>query len=224
MAGVTDPVILAFSCGKDSIGAWLMMRKYFKRIIPYYCYLAPDLSFVEEALRHYEDFFGTEILQLPHPSLYRLLNNLVFQAPENCHIVEEMDLPDINYEDIRRAVVADCGLAADTYVAQGVRTADSVMRRISASKHGVVNIREKKFFPIFDWNKKRLEESFRESGVRLPVDYEMFGRSFDGIDERFLRPIRDRFPGDYKKILEMFPLAELEIKRSDWRRRFYETG
>lgn len=32
MAQECDTAILAFSTGKDSIAAWLQMRKYFKRI------------------------------------------------------------------------------------------------------------------------------------------------------------------------------------------------
>jgi hypothetical protein len=71
--------------------------------------------------------------------------------------------------------------------------------------------------PIFDWNADRVAQCFRDERITLPVDYEMFGRSFDGIDERFLRPIHDRFPEDYAKILEWFPLADLELKRMDWR-------
>ena len=76
MAAECDTAILAFSTGKDSIAAWLQMRKYFKRIIPYYCYTVPGLTFVEESLKYYEDFFGTHICRLPHRSLARMLRNL----------------------------------------------------------------------------------------------------------------------------------------------------
>ena len=37
MAEECDTAILAFSTGKDSIAAWLQLRKYFKHIVPYYC-------------------------------------------------------------------------------------------------------------------------------------------------------------------------------------------
>lgn len=30
----TDTITLAFSCGKDSIGAWLALKPHFKRIAP----------------------------------------------------------------------------------------------------------------------------------------------------------------------------------------------
>ena len=82
MAQECDTAILAFSTGKDSIAAWLQMRRYFKRIVPYYCYSVPNLGFVERSLAYYEDFFGTHIYRLPHRSLYRCLRGLVFQPPE----------------------------------------------------------------------------------------------------------------------------------------------
>lgn len=48
---------------------------------------------------------------------------------------------------------------------------------------------------------------------QLPVDYKLFGRTFDGIDYRFLKPIKENFPRDYEKIITWFPLAELELFR-----------
>lgn len=221
VAGISDTVILSFSIGKDSIGAWLQMRKYFKRIVPYYFYLVPGLGFVETALKYYEGYFGTEIAQLPHPSLYRMLNNLVFQAPENCSAVEDAELEEHDYDNIVRTWKRDVGLGRDMFVAHGTRANDSLMRRTSVKKWGSLNPRRRTFMPIYDWNKARLKEFLIENNIKLAVDYEMFGRSFDGIDYRFLAPIRERFPADYKKILEYFPLAELEILRREWRERYY---
>ena len=39
MAGLCGGgTLLAFSCGKDSIVAWLKLRRYFRKIVPYYLY------------------------------------------------------------------------------------------------------------------------------------------------------------------------------------------
>ena len=88
MARECDTAILAFSCGKDSIAAWLQMRKYFKHIVPYYCYIVPGLEFVEKSLSYYEDFFGCHIYRLPHRSLYRFLRGMVFQSPPHVTKIE----------------------------------------------------------------------------------------------------------------------------------------
>jgi hypothetical protein len=221
MAERNDQVILAFSTGKDSVGAWLILRKFFRRIVPYYCYLVPDLEFVERSLRYYEDFFETRIERLPHPSLYRMLNNLVFQAPENCHIIEEMELPNIDYEDLHQSIIGEHGLPEGTFVAQGVRMVDSLMRRISLKRYGPINERKRNFFAVFDWTKAKLIEEIRAAGVGLSVDYRLFGRSFDGIDFRFLKPVAEEYPEDYRRILEMFPLAELEIRRREYREKYW---
>ena len=56
-------------------------------------------------------------------------------------------------------------------------------------------------------------EEFKAAKVRLPIDYLWFGRSFDGIDYRFLSILKQRAPADYKRVLQWFPMAEVEIMR-----------
>ena len=47
--------------------------------------------------------------------------------------------------------------------------------------------------------------------IKLPIDYQWFGRSFDGIDMRFLGPLREHSPKDYQTLLDWFPLADLQF-------------
>ena len=217
LAEKTDTVLLSFSLGKEGICSWLNLRKYFKKIIPYYLYTIPDLEFVNKSIDYFEQYFETKIIQMPHPSLFRMLNNFVFQSPANCKILEEMQLPNIDYEDIRENLIKDYALDAEIYIAQGVRRDDSLQRRMSIKKYGVLNSQRHIFYPIFDWTKQQMLDCFQENNIKLPVDYEMFGRTFDGVDYRFLKPIHDRYPADYQRIIEFFPLAELELKRREWR-------
>ena len=215
MAAECDTAIIAFSCGKDSIGAWLQMRKYFKRIVPYYCYLAPGISFVEESLKYYEDFFGTHIYRLPHRSVYRCLRHMVFQSPPHVTKIEGLELPGSEYDDgaIGDIIREIGGLPEGAYVGTGVRMADSPMRRVGIKTHGAINHNQKRFYPVYDWKKADLLREMDAAGVKLPVDYKLFGRTFDGIDYRFLKPIKDHYPEDYEKIIAWYPLAELELYR-----------
>lgn len=215
---ISPEVLLSFSLGKDSIAAWLQLRKYFRKVRPYYLYLIPDLEFVERELLYYEEWFQEPILRLPHPSLFRMLNNLTFQAPQQCRVIEDASLPSPTFDHCSRQAARAFGLSTNTFTANGVRCVDSLLRRASLKKWGSLNPRRRSFMPIFDWTMSQLIESFREASIRLPVDYEMFGRSFDGIDERFLRPIKDRFPDDYARILDWFPLADLELFRDELRK------
>lgn len=213
LAERSPTVLLAFSRGKDSIVAWLAMRDsgLFKRIIPYHMFLVPGLQFERESLDYFEQFFGTKIHEVPHPSLYRLLRNCVFQPPERLAILEAAGLPNIDYLDVIDELCADLGLGNEIMIADGVRCCDSPMRRLALAKYGP--IRRRKCSVAWNWNKARVMQTISAAGCKLPVDYAMFGRSFDGIDYRFLAPLRERFPEDYEKIRELFPLCELEFFR-----------
>lgn len=215
MASECDTAILAFSTGKDSIAAWLQMRKYFKKIVPYYCYVVPELGFVERSLKYYEDFFDCHIYRLPHRSLYRFLRGMVFQPPEHVTKIEALDLPGEEYDDTMIGeIIRDCAKLPDgAYTGTGVRAADSPMRMLAMKTHGAINRNGKRFYPVYDWKKDDLLKAFEESGVKLPVDYKLFGRTFDGLDYRFLKPIKEHFPEDYERILAWYPLAELELFR-----------
>lgn len=217
VAALSPEVLLSFSCGKDSIGCWAQVKRYFTRVRVFYMYLVPGLSFVEDALKYYEDKFQSEIVQMPHPSLYRMLTGLVFQTPERCGAIEEANLTTYSYDQCAREVMDYYGLPRTTFVAHGTRCVDSLQRRAAIKMWGALNPRRRTFMAIYDWTADRLTECFRDNGIRLPADYMMFGRSFDGVDDRFLGPIREMYPADYKRILEWFPLAQLELKRAEWR-------
>ena len=213
--------LLAFSTGKDSIVAWLKLRRYFRKIVPYYLYTVPGLQFVEKSLRYYEDWFGCHIIRMPHPSLYRMWNNFVDQAPENLRIIEEAMLP--HFTDWHT-----CDLIRQTdpalekaYMATGVRSADSIVRRQAMIKHGQTNHKDMKFFPVFDYKKEDMIRELEASGIALPIDYEWFGRSFDGIDYRFTSVLKEKAPEDFELIRQAFPLVELDLLRMQWRAEYH---
>lgn len=211
--------VLSFSAGKDSVGSWLHLRRHFEHVVPVYLYLVPGLSFVEEGLTHYEQWFGQRVIRMPHPSLYRMLNNLTFQAPEHCQVIEQLRLPNFDYDDAFRVAMEDIGLPPKTtWTAVGVRAVDSLNRWAAIKQYGPLVARRRVFYPIYDWRKARLVEEITREGCGLPMDYDLFGRSFDGIDWRFLLPLRDRYPDDYRRILDFFPLAEAEVFRMDVRK------
>ncbi len=212
----TDTIFLAFSAGKDSILAWLTLRPHFKRIIPIFQYLIPDLEFIEEGLRYYEDYFQTKIVRVPHVSLYRMLNNFVLQPPERWPIIQEFELPRLTQELLRDSVADDLGLPDGTWIAVGIRAVDNPQRLMSLRKHGPFNHKRRCFYPVWDVRKAELVDTLRKHQIQLPKEYRIFGRSFDGIDFRFLWGIREHFPRDYERILQWFPLADIGLARYEF--------
>ena len=217
IAEISDTILIGFSLGKDSIASFLTLKQsgVFKKIIPYYMYSIPDLSFINNSISYFENYFETHIYQLPHPSLYRMLNNLVFQSPENCEIIENFNFPNFTHEQLHTEFLKDLKLPQSTFTAIGVRACDSILRRITIEKYGCVNYKKHTFYPIWDWNLQKVKDCLHDNKIKIPVDYELFGRSFDGLDYRFLKPIKQRFPDDYEKILKYFPLAECELFRRE---------
>jgi len=99
--------------------------------------------------------------------MFRMLNNLTFQAPENCAVVEAADFDEPDYDRVIEMLRKELGLGRDAYTDQGVRAADSPNRRASIVRYGAINQKRRTFFPIWDWNKERLIAEIRAAGVKL---------------------------------------------------------
>lgn len=219
LAAEGRPVLVAYSGGKDAIACTLALIEAGVDVRLAHLYGIPGrepgkaLSFVEQGLTYTEEKLGIPVARYPHPSLYRKLRHLVFQPPERCALIEAAQLPQPGVQEMWTFIREDLGLPADTWVADGVRAADSPYRRASLATHGVMKPSTMKVSPIHDWVKFEWTACLDRWGWKLPPDYPMFGRSFDGIDYRFLAPMRDAYPDDYQRVLDWFPLAELELMR-----------
>lgn len=207
------PVLLAFSCGKDSLAAWCALRDAGIEVIPAYLWYLPHLSFVDEELEHYERLFGTRIHRYPHPSFYRMVAEGIDQTPARLRTIAELDIMEPSYEDTWAAIKDDLGLPQDTWVADGVRAADSIVRRASFVRNGVMKRTTHKVSPIADMLKAELMDLLDRHGVDLPCDYRIWGRSFDGIDYRFVEPMSRELLEDYAYLKRWFPLVDVELVR-----------
>ncbi len=200
--------LLSFSAGKDSLATWLALRPDFPRIVPVYCYLVPGLAWVEESLDYYEQWFGARIVRMPHPRLYAWLRSGLFQSPESLKLTSGRYWPHFTMDDVFRTVREDMGLPATTPTAIGVLASDTPMRRASCARTGPRNHTRRTWFPVYDWTGAARYETIRDSGCALPIDYQLFGRSFDGLQPLYLNAIAQHLPDDYARIREWFPMID----------------
>jgi hypothetical protein len=208
--------LLAFSTGKDALCAWVELRKYFTSITPVYYYMIPKLSFIEKSLKYYEDFFETKIIRLPNPNLHRMLNAGTFQTKNTWEIIGTYEFTGMNVkrEQLCEFVKADFNIDKQAYTAIGNRMFDNLQRYRSISKFGAINDKIKTFFPVYDYKIEDVVRSIKSvEGLKLPIDYSIWGKTFDGLDYRFIKPVKEKFPEDYEKIKNFFPLIDLEIMR-----------
>jgi hypothetical protein len=207
--------LLGFSRGKDSIVSWLQLRKYFKYIYPYYLTMIPEeLSFETESLAYYEKFFGCKILRFVSPSFSRMINEKVLQKPDNLPKLDAHGLLQrFDYQDVQNYVKDLHGLPLTLYTGLGVTMYDSFIRRNVIIKNGPINHTKREFYPIYDWKRSEIFEETQKAGILLPADYNVWGKTFDGVDYRFARGLKDNYPGDYAKMEVYFPLMDLEMIR-----------
>lgn len=217
------PVCVAFSGGKDALAAALALKNEGISIKLAHLYPVPGvnprqpLEFSRRYLDYCEDKLETKIHRYPHPGFYRLLNNYIFQAPEHLPSIFRAGIPTPTFEEMWEFIRADLGLDEDTWVADGVRASDSLVRRASIKKHGAMKTKGHKVSAIYDWLQGSVYDYIKDHNIDLAPDYEWFGRSFDGIYYRFIEPMSRFAPDDYQQVLKWFPLAELELIRHDIR-------
>ena len=207
------PVLLACSLGKDSLAAWCALEKDGIEVVPVYFWTIPNLPLIAENIATIEKVFGVKIHQAPHPRFFRMLSHFVLQPPQRLTSIQYMNIQPLDYEDMWPYIKEDLGLPPDTWVCDGVRACDSIQRRASLTKHGILKQTTHKACVIADWQKHEVMEALEERGIGLPPDYEMFGRSFDGLDERFMRPLKENRPQDFEIIKKWFPFVDADIYR-----------
>lgn len=205
-------VLLSFSRGKDSIAAYYQLRKYFSKIHLFHLLRVPDVRFVEDSLLYFENKWQTKIHRIIHPAFYRQINNFLFQTPERAAIIHQLALPNHTIDDFNNLIPIDLG-CPNSFVAIGNRQNDSQTRRMAIKRNGAFSDKKRTFFPIYDWTNEDIRKCLKENEVKLPIDYELFGRSWDGLHYQFTSQIKKHLPEDYNVVKHYFPLIDLEILR-----------
>jgi hypothetical protein len=205
-------VALSFSCGKDSIASWLYLRDRGIKVHPYFLDMCPGLPMTTKALEYYEDFFETKITVIAHPKLFPWIVDGLHQPHYRMAAIAKVGLPRYSTEDVMQAVSDEIG-NPNIWHAVGVRANDSMNRRAAYAKtKGVVESR-KVFWPIAEMKIAELQDILTKNNCKLPRDYDLFGRSFDGLHIGYVKPIFEQSPKDLEVLKFWYPMIETEIKR-----------
>ena len=210
------PFLLSFSRGKDSIAAASAMMRAGFDLVPFYCERIPGISFIDESLDYYErHLFKRPIIKALHPATVSNMLAGGFQPPHYLPIAEAMgeSLEAFSYQDVSNVIVGGLDLHEKTWTVTGLRAADSQMRRKNIAIMGPKAPGKRTVSAIWEWNLDAVIEEIAGAGLKLPADYRIFGRTFDGLVGEFVAPLKKHFPADYVKVLELFPLVEAEVWR-----------
>lgn len=207
-----DTVLLSFS-GKGSLVMWHYLLSHGFKVVPYYLDWIPDLSWVNESISYYEGFFGQHIIRLPHPWFWQYLNSFFFQPPERVAAIRALNYPDYDFWEVDDMIAYKVGLDKP-FCAIGMRENESLARRRMIDQMGSISDgRRRYFYPIWDWKVHQVVEYIKSMNVKLPADYWHWGNTNTTFIYRYMERIKTIYPEDWRKVLQWFPLIELEFFR-----------
>lgn len=214
---------LGFSRGKDSIAAWLHLRRHFKRIIPFFVGL--DFPIVERSLKYYEDFFQTEIVRVLEGEFSTALSVRAFQRLDIDAEIDALDGTSYTNTDVVRRLRSDFNLPR-AWCAWGINASDSLDRRVYVMQYKGRLPRRRSFYPNFDWKRDRIMAWIQAAGVKLPDDYLVSNRTISFVPIfRWVSLMKERLPEDYEALKFWYPLIDALLARQEFRiRRFARAG
>ncbi len=218
-------VSLSFSRGKDSIACALILRELGVKFHPYFFFHIPDLNFVNESLKYYEDYFNTEIRVYPHPMFFDYIRHQDYMPKDMATYMYEINIPKIELSKIK---ICDL-LTYYNYSREdlksyanvtGVTAAESFNRALMFRRQKVKYV-DGMVYPLQYYKSKDVYDLINKYDVKLPIDYDVANRSFDGLSYKFLKPIFEKLPKEYEKIKYYFPLVDLNILKYEQNKKHF---
>lgn len=218
-------LFMSFSTGADSIAMFLRVlesgRFDMTDGVYWYMYAVPHISWIDEYIEYFMDKYKIKIIQVPSSLLLQNLALWRLQSPMRSKGVLDLQWTDKEFSAMPRDVIGDCvkdwhHLSEKTYCAIGVKSGDSAMRRIAMRKCQGVNHASRKWYPIWDFENRDVEDIIRRHGVKVPYDYNLFGITFENFDYRFSKIMIDRCPENWKRLLEIYPMAKTLVARHEY--------
>ena len=203
MSKITDEVLVGFSGGKDSVVTMDLCFQYFKRVVPFFMYICPDLEFQERLLKYYESRYNTEIIRLPHMEVSEFFKYGTFRA-------SDYNVPIISINEIYTYLRETTGI---WWIAAGERINDSIVRRAMIKNSGSIDMPRGRFYPIAEWNKAEVMQYIKFAKLKLGEDSKQLNFSFKSLEGRELYFVKKYFPQDFERILGLYPYAEAAVLR-----------
>lgn len=219
----TDDVIVGLSGGKDSLVTLDMCMKEFgaTHVSAFFMYFVKDLRCVETTIRWCERHYKIEVHRLPHWCL-GLAYKYATYMPHRTGANEWRDMRLVDVEQLARKKTGS------EWLAYGHRMADSIERVGMLSKNQGHDEVGRRVYPLWRWNEASVMSYLRARKIPPPPKLTILKRAMTGVSfqEDALLAIREKFPDDFAKILEVFPyveskLARYELQKTSWKQKTY---
>lgn len=203
-----DSVLLAYSGGKDSLASLDLCVRAGKRVIAVMFVLLPGLDYYRTWQEYAERTWGVEVRQYQSAdSAYYLRNGI-------CRFVPDPTVPPLKPKDIETAIRQDTGLE---WIGYGYRKNDSFERRAMLGHDYPGGVCEKwhRFAPVYDWTTAEVLAYLSARRIADAKQDKKAGKcSGLSLLPQPMAWLRENWPDDYKRVLEVFPLAAAQADRA----------
>lgn len=215
-----DRLLIAYSGGKDSLATLDLCVRAGKDVEAFFMYFVPGMDYTEYWCSYAERKFGVKVHRAQHYIASYYLNRGIF-----CDVTPTKEL---KQKDVEAMVKAQTGRE---WVGYGYKLNDSPSRRsymtfMSAwcscgqkpptcqckPRDGICDSL-KRFSPIMNWKDS---EVFAYLSARKILVPEMSRRKVNGVAllPEVMAEFREKWPADYRRILEVFPFASAQADRA----------
>jgi phosphoadenosine phosphosulfate reductase len=199
-------VLVGLSGGKDSLATLDLCMQAFDRVEAYFMYMVEGVAIAEAPMVAAAHRYGIKVHRFPHWLLGRFIKNAVYMP----HRGSTSDWPNTKMTDIELAARDASGIALLAY---GHRMDESLERRGMLHSFAGYNRAQRRVYPLWNWSKRDVVAYLR--GRRIPVP-EMKLRGIDPTDPACMQLLREKYPDDYAKVLQVFPFAGAQFAREDY--------
>lgn len=203
----TSEVILFYSGGKDSLCLIDLLTKHGFKVHCCFMYFIKDMEHINKYLNWARAKYKVEILELPHFALSQYLNDNYYRFHSN------VEVPNMKQGDVED--MAKQHFKCD-WIISGAKAYDSMVRNFMMKSYLLNSISEstKHAYPLSAWKKGDVLAYLKMNRIPMPINYNQKNTRSSGLDLKgdVLYWIKQHYPNDLKKILEVFPLAEVLIQ------------
>lgn len=201
-----------YSGGRDSIVLLDMLAAHFDKVHVVFMYFLPGMRVYTPYLNFVKKYSNTTLYQYQHWNTINLL-----RAGYLCN-AHRTKVPNIKLKDIEDKAKKETGCE---YMVFGYKRSDGLSRNtfLKTYKFNAINEKTKKAFPIAEWSQKDVSDYISRKNLIRPIVFRGQKTNGIGLNEKALLLLRDRFPDDLKKVLEVFPYAEKILFEYDYKQR-----
>lgn len=205
--------ILHFSTGADSVACFLRLREWgIEPYLVYDCFL-PHIPMVDNYIDYFEKKFNTHVYRIPSKLYCEHIDNALYQIPVRKretfrNKITPYELWKYDSNKLRKAILKHFNLRQDKVVFhKGIRVSDGMFRALSIKKHGVYH-KDGCFFTIASYFASDVKDILRKYDCKLPIEYSLWGISFEAPRAWNIGLIRQHCPESYEYICKYFPMIK----------------